>query len=481
MAVRTLQVSNQQIMAQHTTQLAATQNSLNNLTSAIEKLTSEVSALKDVASAPPSIDSASLQTALSSVVAQVSSVVAPIIPALVPLQRICSFLPGNVQQVSPTAQGGEVIVNEIGSGGGQSAERPRERPLIINEGGSAGGSAGAGPSRRDSREYTDKMKGIAETPEQTDDIPIQGQQVFVDVDKILPSANKEQIKLKKAIIESAEESEMNITVAPRSSYSPLDTNLHQLDLPLAPRAYGYPNHYLAGNATAGANRNRLMRIFISTYSQNPDDLWTLVKIQKLESVRIEETTKKEKFVSFLIQRFNGKRERISSADFPFMNPNDIFVLSKLLNSITLEDDRETYRNLVSTGFYVVNEFVKHYIRDLAKVEYESAQIARNTGSVFVPNRSVPEDLQNVVGGTIIEAPEFGVIVEYKLTNGPMVKILMRFDELQGYPNKFLDLMVREMLLVRSNDRDHVEEIKEKVDWLKKFRVALNEMRPLFSN
>jgi hypothetical protein len=201
MAVRTLQVSNQQIMAQHTTQLAATQNSLNNLTSAIENLTSEVSALKDVASAPPSIDSASLQTALSSVVAQVSSVVAPIIPALVPLQRICSFLPGNVQQVSPTAQGGEVIVNEIGSGGGQSAERPRERPLIINEGGSAGGSAGAGLSRRDSREYTDKMKGIAETPEQTDDIPIQGQQVFVDVDKILPSANKEQIKLKKALIE----------------------------------------------------------------------------------------------------------------------------------------------------------------------------------------------------------------------------------------------------------------------------------------
>jgi hypothetical protein len=248
---------------------------------------------------------------------------------------------------------------------------------------------------------------------------------------------------------------------------------------LPPRAYSYPNHYLAGNAAAGANRNRLMRIFISNYSQNPDDLWSLVKIQKLESVRIEETAEKDKFVSFLIQRFNGKKERISSADFPFMNPNDIFVLSKLLNSITLDNDRESFRNLVSTGFYVVNEFIKHYIKDLAKVEYESAQIARNTGSVFVPNRDVPERFQDAVGGTIIDEPEFGVIVEYKLTNGPMVKILMRFDELQGFPNKFLDLMVREMRTIRTNDRDLLEEIKEKVDWLQKFQMALNEMTHLF--
>jgi hypothetical protein len=70
-------------------------------------------------------------------------------------------------------------------------------------------------------------------------------------------------------------------------------------------------------------------------------------------------------------------------------------------------------------------------------------------------------------------------VGYMLSNGQMMKIFMRFDDLQGYPNKFLDLMDREMLLVRTNDRDHIEEIKEKVEWLKKLRVVLNEMRPLF--
>ena len=162
-----------------------------------------------------------------------------------------------------------------------------------------------------------------------------------------------------------------------------------------------------------------------------------------------------------------------------MNPSDIFVLSKLLNSISLDNDRASFRNLVSTGYYVVNEFIKHYIRDLAKVEYESAQIARNSGSVFVPNRDVPERYQNVVGGTITDEPDFGVIVEYKLPNGPMMKILMRFDELQGFPNKFLDLMVREMRATRTNDRDLVEEIKEKVDWLQKFRVELHAMSHLF--
>ena len=182
---------------------------------------------------------------------------------------------------------------------------------------------------------------------------------------------------------------MNITVAPKESYSPNDSNLLQLDLPVAPRAYSYPNHYLAGNASSGANRNHLMKIFIANYSQNPDALWSLIKIQKLVSLRLEETREKEKFVSFLIQRFDGKKQRISSADFPFMNPRDVFVLSKLLNSISLENERASFRSLVSTGFYVVNEFLKHYIRDLAKVEYESAQIARNPGSVFVPNRTLP--------------------------------------------------------------------------------------------
>ena len=122
------------------------------------------------------------------------------------------------------------------------------------------------------------------------------------------------------------------------------------------------------------------------------------------------------------RRFNGKKQRISSADFPFMNPNDIFVLYKLLDTISLENERASFKNLVSTGFYVVNEFIKHYIRDLARVEYESAQIARNSGSVFVPNRDVPERFQNAVGGTIADEPDFGVVVEYKLPNGPMVKI-----------------------------------------------------------
>ena len=70
-------------------------------------------------------------------------------------------------------------------------------------------------------------------------------------------------------------------------------------------------------------------------------------------------------------------------------------------------------------------------------------------------------------------------MEYKLTNGPMVKIFMRFDELQGYPDKFLDLMVREMSAIRSNDRDLIEEIKEKVQWLLKFRSELKDMFHLF--
>ena len=103
-----------------------------------------------------------------------------------------------------------------------------------------------------------------------------------------------------------------------------------------------------------------MKLFIANYSQNPDDLWTLVKIHKLESLRLEETVEKEKFVSFLIQRFDGKKQRISSADFPFMNPSDIFVLSKLLETISLENERASFRSLVSTGFYVVNEFIKCY-------------------------------------------------------------------------------------------------------------------------
>ena len=162
-----------------------------------------------------------------------------------------------------------------------------------------------------------------------------------------------------------------------------------------------------------------------------------------------------------------------------MNPRDVFVLTKLLNSISLENERAAFRSLVATAFYVVNEFIKHYIRDLAKVEYESAQIARNPGSVFVPNRTIPEGSSNVVAGTILSEPELGVIVEYRLPNGPMVKIFMRFDELQGYPDKFLDMMIREMRANRDNERDLIEEITEKVKWLKKFRSELRDMFHLF--
>ncbi|TLX69827.1 hypothetical protein E9993_22720 [Labilibacter sediminis] len=324
------------------------------------------------------------------------------------------------------------------------------------------------------------MKGLedAEQKDQEEEIP-KDSTPFEDVPKILPSTDSEQIQLKKALMESAEERQVNITIEPYQSFSHLDSNFNQLDLPIAPRAYAYPNHYLALNAAAGPNRNRLMKLFIAKYSQSPEKLWSLVKIQKLESLRLEETADKEKFVSFLIERFNGQKQRISSADFPFMNPRDIFMLNRLLNSISLDNARPSLKNLMTDAFYMVNEFLKCYIRDLAKFEYESAQLARFSSSVFVPNRNIPEGYQDAAGGTIIDEPNFGVIVEYKLPEGPMVKIMMRFDELHGFPSKFLKLMVREMGNIRTNNRDSYDEIKDKVDWLLKFRSELNEFSHLF--
>ena len=92
---------------------------------------------------------------------------------------------------------------------------------------------------------------------------------------------------------------------------------------------------------------------------------------------------------------------------------------------------------------------------------------------------MPEVLEGLSGGTVVTSPEFGVIVSYKLTNGPMAKIFMRFDELQGFPDKFLNLMVREMRGVLTNDPDAVEEVKEKVQWLFKFRSEIKDMFHLF--
>src|SRR2546430_11257638 len=48
--------------------------------------------------------------------------------------------------------------------------------------------------------------------------------------------------------------------------------------------------------------------------------------------------------------------------------------------------------------------------------------------------AVPEDLMNAIGGTVVSEPEFGVVVGYVVA-GRMERIFMRFEELQGYPDK----------------------------------------------
>ncbi|KAL4590899.1 hypothetical protein LXL04_003846 [Taraxacum kok-saghyz] len=296
--------------------------------------------------------------------------------------------------------------------------------------------------------------------------------------------NDEEKKLLKEDPEPRERDEMvpNHTVIskitaeeiiPLHSYSPPQSNLHSWDLPI----YGHKRQIFMydplirkpGETVAQLNQREIERsnTFYAKFSHHPNDLASASKVSGVHKPKIR-TFKGSRFVEFIVKRWDDSSKIYTSADFPHMNPLDLFNILKAYRKHDGAKETIAIRHHKA----LIREFLMIYCFDYGTIDsvIQATMFQDDSIPPPHPNRSVEAFEDKTTGYK--ETPEKSLL--YRLKNEPDHVYAFHFKEKHLYTDQDLKRFAKKISTMRLPD-----EVKrmliEEIMWYIEFRRTLIEM------
>jgi hypothetical protein len=176
---------------------------------------------------------------------------------------------------------------------------------------------------------------------------------------------------------------------------------------------------------------------------------------------------------FILKRgSNNESHTVTLADFPLMNPYDIFTIYSLSGN-TQGDLPVEFR-----GF--VRNFLRAYIEAVSVRDMVLCECLK--GDPTPPNLKVSKELVNSIKsnreGRIIHKPEWGVLYSEKLAKSRTVKYhLARVDEKSLFADFTLTDLIRRANRNDDNSEKEQKELNDMLFWWKAMRAILKNQIP----
>ncbi|CAI9295998.1 unnamed protein product [Lactuca saligna] len=243
-------------------------------------------------------------------------------------------------------------------------------------------------------------------------------------------------------------------LVPKQTAAPPASDEYQWDIPMSPNARYYsvfpPLHpHLSREMQIPIELNRLEEFF-KAHAQPPKDVWSLRRIIRVVGYK-KRSFQKEDYFSFEVVRSDNKKYFFSEADFPNLNPNDLYMIAKHFQTKLLTHQPSRF------PFLQIQRFLRSLTYDLGSIDAE-----RFDSFVDNPPKEMNQYLEGIEnrhrGPT--EDPELGIIFSNE-KDSP--RLFFRLNQKHLCTTKFLEKMIN--LTLRSNASAALKvKIIEELEW-----------------
>jgi len=246
-----------------------------------------------------------------------------------------------------------------------------------------------------------------------------------------------------------------------------------LDLPMFPKAYTWNIFSLKMDDQPEIYRD-LMIEFYYVNGKRQESVWRR-NIIKSVNILIEPYLFKDIIQNFSVSRtrgLKGQSQVVTVADFPQMNPYDIFSIYNL-------SDHDKFVSTIKFKNIVVL-FLKNYIKVFAEKDIHLRKMFRFDS--LKPNTSISEiDFKMVTGkqdGLILNKPNWGILYFIQNNNGRRFKRFLNMADKQMFNNHFLKNMVARIEINDSNSQSDKKEAINHLVWYMEVRRFICQSVPM---
>jgi len=262
-------------------------------------------------------------------------------------------------------------------------------------------------------------------------------------------------------------------IVPLHSYSPPQSSLYSWDLPI----YGHRRQFFMydplvqkpGESVEQLNQREIERsnAFYAKFSHDPTHLASTSKVSGVHKPKIR-TFKGSRFVEFIVKRWDETSKVYTSADFPHMNPVDLFNILKAYRKHDGAKETIAIRHHKA----LIREFLMVYCFDYGTIDsvIQATKFHETSIPPPQPNRSV-EIFEDKTAG-YKEAPERSLI--YRLKSQPDQVYAFRFKEKHLYSDRDLKTFANRISTMKLPD-ELKKMLVEEITWYIELRRTLNEM------
>ncbi|KAL7588440.1 hypothetical protein Lser_V15G36251 [Lactuca serriola] len=258
---------------------------------------------------------------------------------------------------------------------------------------------------------------------------------------------------------------------PKQTTAPPSSDEYQWDIPMSPNARYYsvfqPLHpHLSRETQIPIEMNRLEEFF-KAHAQPPKDVWSLRRIIRVLGYK-KRSFQKEEYFGFEVVRSDNKKYFFSEADFPNLNPNDLYVIAKHFQTKLLTHQPSRF------PFLQIQRFLRSLTYDLGSIDAE-----RFDSFVDNPPEEMNQELEGIEnrhrGPT--EDPELGIIFSNEKGS---LKLFFRLKQKHRCKTEFLEKMIN--LTLRSNASAALKvKIIEELEWWVAVRKWIKRATDLVKN
>ncbi|KAL7588438.1 hypothetical protein Lser_V15G36250 [Lactuca serriola] len=260
-------------------------------------------------------------------------------------------------------------------------------------------------------------------------------------------------------------------LVPKQTTAPPSSDEYQWDIPMSPNAQYYsvfqPLHpHLSREMQIPIEMNRLEEFF-KAHAQPPKDVWSLRRIIRVLGYK-KRSFQKEEYFGFEVVRSDNKKYFFSEADFPNLNPNDLYVIAKHFQTKLLTHQPSRF------PFLQIQRFLRSLTYDLGSIDAE-----RFDSFVDNPPGEMNQELEGIEnrhrGPT--EDPELGIIFSNE-KGSP--RLFFRLKQKHLCKTEFLEKMIN--LTLRSNASAALKvKIIEELEWWVAVRKWIKRVKSLVTN
>ncbi|XP_023749803.1 uncharacterized protein LOC111898110 [Lactuca sativa] len=260
-------------------------------------------------------------------------------------------------------------------------------------------------------------------------------------------------------------------LVPKQTTAPPSSDEYQWDIPMSPNARYYsvfkPLHpHLSREMQIPIEMNRLEEFF-KAHAQPPKDVWSLRRIIRVLGYK-KRSFQKEEYFGFEVVRSDNKKYFFSEADFPNLNPNDLYVIGKHFQNKLLTHQPSRF------PFLQIQRFLRSLVSDLGSIDAEQFD-----SFVDNPPEEMNQDLEGIEnrhrGPT--EDPELGIIFSNEKGS---LKLFFRLKQKHRCKTEFLEKMIN--LTLRSNASAALKvKIIEELEWWVAVRKWITRVTDFVTN